>query len=287
MNILIDDQPGRIDFVLHPTDLSQASEQAFHHALALAVRNAAQFTLLHAMGRRATDNWPGFPSVRSKLAQWRNAHGLDLIEDRVRRSSVSKVEVKVRDPVAACVQYIERNPVNLIVLATEGRRGLARLVRASRAEALARESRLLTLFVPDAARPFVDGDTGHVTLRRILIPVHPDTDPRPAMIQALQLATLLDDPKIEVTLLHVGDGDDEVASSVPHLPFCQWKVLQRPGDPVDQILGVAEYLQSDAIVMTTKWKKGGFGRSGSGVTESVLAEAPCPLLAVPVDGSGQ
>ena len=61
------------DFVLHPTDLSEASETAFHHALAIAIRNGAQFTLLHAIGRRATDSWPGFPRVRDTLAKWRAA----------------------------------------------------------------------------------------------------------------------------------------------------------------------------------------------------------------------
>jgi len=35
------------------------------------------------------------------------------------------------------------------VFGTTGRKGLARLVRAPRAEMLARQSRLLTLFVPD------------------------------------------------------------------------------------------------------------------------------------------
>ena len=73
MSVIFDSGLRPPDFVLHPTDLSEASERAFHHALAIAIRLGAQFTLLHALGRRATDNWPGFPSVRSKLGQWKAA----------------------------------------------------------------------------------------------------------------------------------------------------------------------------------------------------------------------
>ena len=141
MSILFDSDGGRVDFVLHPTDLSEASERAFHHALAIAIRNGTQFTLLHAVGRRATDNWAGFPSVRAKLAEWRAAGTTQALEDRIRRSSISKIEVDIRDPVAASMRYIERNAVDMIVLATDGRGALSRLLRPSRAESLARELR--------------------------------------------------------------------------------------------------------------------------------------------------
>jgi len=271
-----------VDFVLHPTDLSEASERAFHHALAIAIRHSAQFTLLHAMGRRATDNWPGFPSVRSKLAQWRAAGTTQALEDKIRRSSISKIEVKVRDPVAASMQYMERNAVNMIVMATEGSRGISRLVRAPHAERLARESRIMTLFVPEGGSNFVSGETGEVTLRRILVPVDPATDPRPAMLSAVRSAALLDDPSLEITLLHVGDGEESSIGEVPDLPFCRWNVIQRSGAVVEQILAVSEEIDADAIYMSTTWSKAGFGKVEGGVTEAVLAGATCPLAAVPV-----
>jgi nucleotide-binding universal stress UspA family protein len=282
MSVIFDSGLRPPDFVLHPTDLSEASERAFHHALAVAIRLGAQFTLLHALGRRATDNWPGFPSVRSKLAQWKAAGTLDGLSERTRQASVSKIEVDIRDPVAASLQYIERNAVDMIVLGTTGRKGLARLVRAPRAELLARRSKLLTLFVPDGGRVFVDGNTGEVTLKRILIPVDPATDPRPAMVRAVNAATLLDDADLEITLLHIGEGSELESTELPDLPFCRWNAMQRSGDTVPRILETAEELEADAIYMTTTWSKTGFGRVEGGVTEGVLAGAPCPVMAVPV-----
>lgn len=269
--------------ILHPTDFSRASEVAFHHALAIALRHGAQLTLMHAAGRRSTDHWQQFPSVREKMAQWQSAGSFGALGDRARRMSVSKLEVEVRDPVAAAMQYIEHNPVDMLVMATEGRTGLARLVRPSRAERLSRQSKLHTLFVPHGCRAFVAPHTGRVGLRRILLPVDPATDPRPAMLRAVRSAALLEDPDLEITLLHVEDGEESFETDIPQLPFCHWHVVRRSGDVVEQILEAAEDFVVDAIYMSTAWSRG-FRRGGGTVTESVLAAAPCPVSVIPVDG---
>lgn len=285
MSLLIQPVDGPVDFVLHPTDLSEASLVAFHHALAIAVRRGAQFTLLHAQGRRATDNWADFPSVRATLAKWRKAGTTADLGARIRNSSVSKIEVPIRDPVAACSDYLSTHSVNMLVLATEGRSGLSRLIRASRAERLARESRLFTLFVPTGVRPFVDGASGEVSLRRILLPIDPSTDPRPAMLRAVQAAALLEDPSLEITLLHVqgGDGEDTPTTEVPDLPYCNWSAEVRHADDVAAtILGVAEQISADAIYMSTSWHRPFLGRPAGGITEAVLHAAPCPVATIPV-----
>jgi nucleotide-binding universal stress UspA family protein len=282
LSLLFDSGERRVDFVLLPTDLSQASERAFDHALAIAVRYGCHFTLLHAVGRRATDNWPDFPSVRTKLARWRRAGMTAGIEDRIRRSSISKLDVEIRDPVAASKCYIDRNAVDMVVVAIEGRGSLARLIRPSTAERLARETRLFTLFIPAGGRTFVDGATGEVTLRRILIPVDPATDPRPAMIRAVNAAALVENPELEITLLHVTDGEEIRPTEAPELPYCRWNVMQRAGGVVEQILSVADEIDADAIYMSTTWNKAGFGKVAGGVTEAVLAGAPCPVAVVPV-----
>jgi nucleotide-binding universal stress UspA family protein len=282
MSLLIDAREMSVDCVLHPTDLSEASLVAFHHALAIGIRYRAQFTLLHAIGRRATDSWPGFPSVRETLARWRGAGTTEGLEDSIRNSSVSKVEIAIPDPVAASLDYIDKHPVDMIVLATEGREGLSRLLRPSLAERLARESKLLTLFVPGGARPFVVADSGEVTLKRILLPVTPTTDPRSAMLFAARSAALLDDPALEVTLLYVGEGDEVVQTDVPDLPYCRWNLMRRNGDADDQILAAAAELHADAIYMTTEWHRPRLAGGVGGVTERVLRRAPCPVAAIPV-----
>ena len=282
MSILFSDTDPPVEFVLHPTDLSRASLVAFHHALALAIHRGARFTLLHA--GRSSDAWSDFPSVRRTLTKWRQAGTTLGLEEKIRQSMVSRVEVAGRGPVAASREYIERHAVDMIVLATQGRTGLSRLLRPSQAERLARESRLFTLFVPDGARPFVSGETGAIELRHIIIPIEPTTDPRPAMLRAVRSASLLGDSGLEITLLHVGDGEDLVTTDVPDLPYCRWNAIQRSGDITEAILDVAEGTAADAIYMSTSWNKPGLARSKGGVTESVLGRAACPVAVVPVGG---
>jgi hypothetical protein len=108
------------------------------------------------------------------------------------------------------------------------------------------------------------------------------TDPKPAMLFAVRVAALLDDPSLEITLLHVSDRGEAIATEAPELPFCRWNVLTRRGDPAEQILAVADEIRADTICMSTSWNRSGLGRSDSGVTERVLRESPCPLAAVPV-----
>mgnify|MGYP001813146435 CR=1 FL=1 len=275
MTVLHDSNQKPIEFVLHPTDLSAASERAFHHGLAIAVRLGTRFSLLHS-ARRSTGE-SDFPGVRATLAKWRAAG----LRDGQKKARIEKLKMPSKDPVAAVKGYVASHPVDLLVTATEGRSGLARILKPSTAQRMARETRLLTLFVPSQGRTFVDGDTGRVTLRRILLPMDPETDASPAMLRAVRSAALLEDPSLEITLLHVTDGSAPRAVEAPQLPYCRWTAVERPGGVVDGILAAAEEFQSDAIYMATTWSKGGFGREEGDVTEQVVAGAPCPVMAVP------
>ena len=49
--------------IVHATDFSPASEQAFAHALALAVLRRTSLTLLHVTNDDHR-NWTSFPAVR-------------------------------------------------------------------------------------------------------------------------------------------------------------------------------------------------------------------------------
>ena len=58
-----------VNSVLHPTDFSKASQQAFAHALAIALIRKTSLTILHAGGNRSK-SWDSFPSVRTTLERW-------------------------------------------------------------------------------------------------------------------------------------------------------------------------------------------------------------------------
>ena len=64
-----DTVPPFIEEVVHPTDLSPASERAFAHALAIALVRRARLIILHVAADDRPD-WGEFPAVRGTLERW-------------------------------------------------------------------------------------------------------------------------------------------------------------------------------------------------------------------------
>ncbi|PYS71622.1 MAG: hypothetical protein DMF69_09750, partial [Acidobacteria bacterium] len=58
-----------IESVLHPTDFSEGSKVAFHHALKAALLAKSRLTLLNVSPDGASQ-WDDFPGVRETLERW-------------------------------------------------------------------------------------------------------------------------------------------------------------------------------------------------------------------------
>jgi nucleotide-binding universal stress UspA family protein len=63
-----------VDSVLHPSDFTAASENAFAHALAIALLRKTELTILHTGD--SPEDWRKFPAVRSTLERW-GMNGVD------------------------------------------------------------------------------------------------------------------------------------------------------------------------------------------------------------------
>jgi nucleotide-binding universal stress UspA family protein len=269
--------------IFHPTDFSDTSDNAFAHALAIALFREASLTIFHA-GDRVADNplWTAFPPVRRTLERW------GLLEEGSPRSAlfdqlsvrVRKVRSPKRNPLRACLEYLVENPADLLVLATEGREGMPRWMRRSLAEELAQRAQANTLFVPKAARGFVSLETGDIGLRRILLPVDGSPDPRAAIVLATRVARALAEKSAAITLLQVGEGALLDQLRLPEHESWSWDRQLRSGEVADEILAVADALSPDLIVMTTSGRDGVLDALRGSTTEQVLRRAPCPVLAV-------
>jgi len=284
-------QPFSVPFVesvLHPTDFSQESEKAFLHALITAREigfdRKARFTILHVgeeyPGER---DWMKFPPVRARLEQWGFLEG-DAPRSAVfeqLRIGVKKINLPNDDPLPAILQYLDHHPTDLIVLATEGRKGLPRWFRPSFAERLAQKSKTMTLFVPKEAKGFVSERDGHISLQRILVPVDHEPSPQRAVEYAVQGAAMTDETEAEIIILHIGDSAELPAIDFPDVPHCTWKKIVRKGDAVDEIIRTASEYDVDLISMATQGHEGILDALRGSVTEQVLRRAPCPVLAVP------
>lgn len=266
--------------VFHPSDFSEASRNAFHHALAVALRRQTRFTILHAGGSR--DSWLNFPPVRATLEKW------GLLEKGSPRSAVfeelkirvEKVQLGGMNPLGATLGYLKEHPTDLIVLSTEGREGLPRWIKPSAAEKLAQKSHTMTLFVPAAARGFVSPEDGSISLKKILIPVDRDPSPLPALEYATRVTKMAVEP-VQIILCHVGDSSTMPALDLPEGPHWSWEKDFRGGEVIDSIVQAADEHKVDLIVMATTGRDGILDALRGSVTEQVLRRAPCPLLAVP------
>jgi nucleotide-binding universal stress UspA family protein len=269
--------------VVHATDFSAADERAFAHALGVALLVRADFTILHVTSDPSGD-WRGFPAVRKTLERWKLLEPGSAQEAVFAKLGVAvrKITLESRFPASAVAQHLENEPADLLVVATEGREGVARWMHGSVAEAMARRSRTMTLFVPtDAERNIVALSDGNLALENVLIPVERAQDAGAAIEFARRAAMVMSDSKATITLLHVGDGSELSSLQLEDGPQWTFARLQRDGEPVDEIVAAAELVRADLIVMPTEGRHGVFDALRGSTTERVLRRSRCPVLAVP------
>jgi nucleotide-binding universal stress UspA family protein len=280
---VVDEAVPFIRQVVQPMDFSDEGEQAFAHALAIALIREARLILLHA-GREylGEDEWAKFPPIRRTLERW------GLLDPGSPRSAISgklglrveKVNVRGVTALGAILEYLEEHPADLLVVATDQRDGLPRFLHPSIAERLARRSQTKTLFVPKHGRGFVLPEDGTLRLRRILIPVDREPSPHEALVYGARAAEALGDPPVAITLLHVGERD-AVEVETPRSDACTWDFALGRGDVADEILRVANEREVDLIALATRGHDGVLDALRGSVTEQVVRRAPCPVLAVP------
>lgn len=271
----------RYQRINHPTDFSPESEIAYHHALRLAFAAHAGLDILHVDRARAKE-WKEFPCAGETLERWRllppGSYGSDLAGVHV-----EKVAAHGREPLRPILDYLDRYPADLMVLATHRRRGLDRWLHKEVAQKIAREQPLASLFVPQHCRGFVSPAEGAVTLRTVLVPVDWIPSPQKAIDAAFSLARTLECEQPTFVLLHVADDEREMPSvDVPPREGWTWRRHTMAGEVVDSILAAASDVEADLIVMATQGHDGFLDALRGSTTERVLRHAECPVLAVPV-----
>lgn len=271
----------KIDYIFHPSDFSEASEIAFAHALKIALVTRAMFDMLHVAARSDAD-WKDFPGVRSTLERWRLIpEGSDKGAVQALGIEVTKVIAKRSTPVKACLEYLNRHPVDLIVLAVHQYDGRMRWLDKRVGEPIARGAGEMTLFIPEGVQGFVSWDDGSISLRSVLIPIAAKPRAQPAADALARMIRNVELPSGTVTLLHVGKAADAPYVSVPDDLGWVWNRQVQEGEPVETILQTAAGTKADLIVMTTQGPQGFLDALRGSTTQRVLQECRCPLLSLP------
>jgi len=272
-----------VESIVHPSDFSTESERAFEHALALALLRKTSFTILNAGGHKTA--WTKFPAVRTTLERWgllKKGSPRTAVFDEL-GARVRKVSIHKGQPLDAILRFLDEHPTDLIVLATAAREGVPRWIRPSMAEQVARKSDTMTLFVPRSARGFVSPDDGSISLRRILIPIDHKPSPNAAITYCTRAAKALGTDSVKISFLYVGDEGNAPKPALQESPAWSVEMLVGSGDVVEAITKTATEQEIDLIAMATEGRHGFLDALRGSVTEQVVRQSPCPVLAIPSD----
>ena len=243
----------------------------------------ATLTIFHVSPNRK-ENWTEFPGVRQTLERW------GILPKDSPKSAVPELGIKVKnvvaqdkDPVKSILGFLEHQPSDLIVLATQQDKGQVLWLENSVAKPVARKSHQMTLFIPEGVEGFVSLKDGSISLKNILIPVAPVPNAQPAIQAAVRIAQRLNCPTGQYTILYVGDESEMPEVSCPELPGWEWTKMSQKGDVTEVILQIARGMEADLIVMSTEGRQGFLDALRGSNSEQVLRQCGCPLLAIPAD----
>jgi len=263
------------------TDFSEPSDEAFAHALALALAYKHHFYLLHVKNPGREPVWSSFPQVRETLARW-GVIDADAAQSEVEAKlgiKVAKVEIESEDIPGGILDFILKHPTNVIVMATRGREGLNRLLYGSKAEEIFHRTHVLpAIFIGPEARGFVDKSNGQIRLERILIPVAHNPSPISSLRSLTSLLAPLGISSAAFQFMHVGESEPQIIG-LSGQPLSAVQVVQGPVE--ETILRIAQECHADMIAMPTAGHDGFLDALRGSTTEQVLRRAPCPVLAIP------
>lgn len=301
----------RIEKILFPTDFSEPSNHALPYAVALAATYGAKLYVLHVITLFEHDPYEPhhtFPDLNGYRKQIQAAAEAKTGEVAARISQgpgqlqVEKIVERGVAPYEIILDVAEREAVDLIVLATHGRSGLARFLLGSVTEKIIRFARCPVLVVKQHEHEFVDPQTGLLKLRTILVPI----DFSVASERALHYgASLAEQFGAQLRLVHVLDvrinpsyyatGVDSIFQINPEMrdrlehklrdfareiiaehQSVEYVILE--GKAHAEIDRYARKEAIDVIVMGTHgYEEIGDYLLGS-TTERVVRHAPCPVL---------
>jgi len=156
----------RIDLkrILVPTDFSEHAEQAFLHAATIARWSGAELLVLHVVEKFMdhslvySDVWPFQKPVRQyyrELEERTAARLTEKIHESVGDDLKCRVIVSTGSPAPEILTAAGRESVDLVVIATHGRGGIAQALLGSTADRVLRKAPCPVLVVRSGAPGFV------------------------------------------------------------------------------------------------------------------------------------
>ena len=284
--------------ILFATDFSPCSNAALLYALSIARRYGAILHAAHVLPTNAQmvvmapECWPIDAEEDDKRIQ----PYIDRLGKQLQ--AIPHSLLTPRGNVANAIeQIIDERDIDLVVLGTHGRAGVAKLLIGSVAEEVFRRAACPVLSVgPSVSLP----PNAEIQFQRILFATDFSEDSLPALPYAVSLA---EEDQAQLVLLHVveqpaagiADLEEVKASLMRRLkelvppeaePWCHAESLLEFGrqfaPPAFRILEVAKEQSADLIVLGVRSVRGNLGLKThlASTTAHILTKASCPVLTV-------
>src|SRR3984957_8588404 len=281
--------------ILFLTDFSPAADAAIPYAAEVAKRFGAKLFALHM--RTPVINPMTEPATWATLEKAADVEA--TIERNNLRNSFPGLEPQVLIEEAnlfeAIHDVVEKNKIDLIVLGTSGRTGVAKFFLGSVAEEIFRQAPcpVFTVGPYTPGKPLRNGKINEIVYA---------TDFSPESVSAAAHAiSLAQEFQAHLTLMHVianeAPGDlllpgELVKATEQHLRnlgpgeaefWCEPRFVVEQGSPAEKILEVARHRDADLIVVGTHNPSGFPGAATHlpiAVAHKVVSHAPCPVLTV-------
>lgn len=293
----------RIRRILVPTDFSESADSALPWAVRLAQHHGAELHLLCTVPEWEPDSWLQLHDSTDReevqrVLRYRAEIQLRNREAHLSVPSQSHVSDSDGNPGSAIVSYAEDHGIDLIVMATHGRRGYRRYRLGSVTGEVVRRSTCPVLTIRQDAADL----PAEVALKSILVPIDFSWYSRLTLAYAKAFAA---DHGASLQLLHVINetacpdyylvqsglaGRDRLeleleAEKRQHQllseaggPAVEATVFVRSGSPAGEIIRFARSAHSDLIFLASHGLGGLLRMMLGSVTSHVVHAAPCSVL---------
>jgi nucleotide-binding universal stress UspA family protein len=283
-----------VEKILFATDFSYASEKAASYAKALAHRFSSTVELAHVFNPSVVSTYEealiGLPvNERRRISN----ENLERLRDDFSSSGIETqmVSPEGHRPASELLRIAKEKDVDLIVVGTQSKSGIERLILGSTAEQIIRNADCTVLTVGPKAKAVEDTP---LIFRNIVYATDFTRSARKAAIYALSFA---EDSGAHLFLCHVIGPHEPTAAGqefsegafrralkemIPESAYdwCDPECVVEHGYAGEAILKLAERVQADLIVLGTRKASFLLPHIERGLTPELLAQATCPVMTI-------
>ena len=286
-----------LDQIMVATDFTQASETATAYASALAKHYAAKLTVVNvvdlSMSTQSEKALVGIPVDRMRHDSAENVQRVvaDLATGGVKAQGKS---LEGHNPGAELLKFSEYMKTDLLVIGTHSKTGLKKMILGSFAEGIVHHANCPVFAVGPHVKPPTEGG---LTFGTIVFA----TDFHHSSVEKAGLAlAFAKDSSARIYMCHVlahtpndlvdsldlqFKAEKGLSRLIPAAAFewCDPECLVDYGDVPEHILGLAQRVNADLIVLgarrTVNWRT----HLTAGTVGQILSRSTCPLLTIGTD----